>query len=61
VWKDFKAAVKIEAHEQAVWAVRFVGEDRLLTGELCGQTHDSMTDKRRQLRLTTKSFYIPST
>ena len=25
--------VKIEAHEQAVWAVRFVGEDRILTGE----------------------------
>lgn len=32
IWNDFKPAVKIEGHEQAVWAVRFVGKDRLLTG-----------------------------
>ncbi|ORY26315.1 putative phospholipase A-2-activating protein [Naematelia encephala] len=31
VWKDLKKAIKIQVHEQAVWAVRFVGEDRLLT------------------------------
>lgn len=61
MWKDFKAAVKIEAHEQAVWAVRFVGEDRLLTGELCVRTHGSMTDRHRQLPLITRSYYIPST
>ena len=34
MWRDFKVVLKIEAHPQAVWAVRFVGEDRLLTGEL---------------------------
>jgi phospholipase A-2-activating protein len=33
VWKDFKKVVKITKHEQAVWAVKFVGEDRLLTGD----------------------------
>lgn len=32
VWKDFKKAIQIETHTQAVWAVKFVGEDRLLTG-----------------------------
>ncbi|KAL1411377.1 hypothetical protein Q8F55_002333 [Vanrija albida] len=31
VWKDFKKAIQIETHTQAVWAVKFVGEDRLLT------------------------------
>ncbi|WVQ77835.1 hypothetical protein IAR50_007530 [Cryptococcus sp. DSM 104548] len=31
VWKDFKKAVTIKAHEQAVWSVKFVGEDRLLS------------------------------
>ncbi|WWC62195.1 uncharacterized protein I303_104790 [Kwoniella dejecticola CBS 10117] len=31
VWKDFKKALAIEGHEQAIWAVKFVGEDRLLT------------------------------
>ncbi|CAD6591836.1 MAG: hypothetical protein TREMPRED_000211 [Tremellales sp. Tagirdzhanova-0007] len=31
IWKDFKTVIKIEVHEQAVWAIRFVGEDRLLT------------------------------
>lgn len=34
VWRDFKKAVHIEGHQQAVWAVRFVGEDRVLTGKL---------------------------
>lgn len=34
IWKDFKRVIKIEAHEQAVWAIRFVGEDRLLTGAI---------------------------
>jgi phospholipase A-2-activating protein len=33
IWQDFKKAVRIEGHEQAVWAVRFVGEDKILTGE----------------------------
>lgn len=33
VWKDFKKAIQIEGHKQAVWAVKFVGEDRVLTGE----------------------------
>ena len=33
VWKKFKRVLKIEVHDQAVWAVRFVGEDRILTGE----------------------------
>lgn len=33
IWKDFKKTVRIEGHEQAIWAVRFVGEDRVLTGE----------------------------
>lgn len=32
VWKDFKKVITIENHDQAVWAVKFVGEDRLLTG-----------------------------
>ncbi|WRT66660.1 uncharacterized protein IL334_003620 [Kwoniella shivajii] len=31
VWKDFKKVLTIEGHEQAIWAVKFVGEDRLLT------------------------------
>ncbi|ODO08391.1 phospholipase A-2-activating protein [Cryptococcus wingfieldii CBS 7118] len=31
VWKDFKKALSIKAHEQAIWSVKFVGEDRLLT------------------------------
>ena len=34
IWKDFKKVLTIEGHEQAVWAVKFVGEDRILTGEL---------------------------
>jgi hypothetical protein len=34
IWKDFKKAIKIEGHQQAVWAVKFIGEDRVLTGEL---------------------------
>lgn len=34
IWKDFKKVIKIEGHKQAVWAVRFIGEDRLLTGKL---------------------------
>lgn len=34
IWRDFKTAAKIEAHEQAVWAVKFVGEDRVVTGKL---------------------------
>ncbi|EIW66002.1 hypothetical protein TREMEDRAFT_41188 [Tremella mesenterica DSM 1558] len=32
VWKDFKKVVKIENHTQSVWSIKFVGEDRLLTG-----------------------------
>lgn len=32
IWKDFKKAVVIEGHTQAVWAVRFVGDDRVITG-----------------------------
>ncbi|KIR59591.1 phospholipase A-2-activating protein [Cryptococcus bacillisporus CA1873] len=31
VWKDFKKVIQIKAHEQAVWSVKFVGEDRILT------------------------------
>ncbi|WWC69902.1 uncharacterized protein I206_103845 [Kwoniella pini CBS 10737] len=31
VWKDYKRVLTIEGHEQAIWAVKFVGEDRLLT------------------------------
>jgi len=34
VWKDFKKAVEIKTHSQAVWGVKLVGEDRVLTGEL---------------------------
>ena len=34
IWKEFKKEIKIEGHKQAVWAVKFIGEDRLLTGEL---------------------------
>lgn len=34
VWKDFKKAVEIKAHSEAVWAIKFVGDDRVLTGEL---------------------------
>ncbi|ORX35613.1 PLAA family ubiquitin binding-domain-containing protein [Kockovaella imperatae] len=30
VWKDFKVVLRLEAHQQAVWAVRFVGEDRTM-------------------------------
>lgn len=33
VWKDFMKVLTIEGHTQAVWAVKFVGEDRVLTGE----------------------------
>lgn len=33
VWNDFKKAIQVEGHKQAVWAVKFVGEDRLLTGK----------------------------
>jgi hypothetical protein len=32
IWKEFQKAIKIEGHKQAVWAVKFLGEDRLLTG-----------------------------
>lgn len=32
MWKDLKVVAKIEKHEMAVWAVKFVGEDRILTG-----------------------------
>lgn len=32
VWKDFKKVIQIKAHEQAVWSVKFVDENRLLTG-----------------------------
>jgi hypothetical protein len=32
IWKEFQKAIKIEGHKQAVWAVKFIGEDRLLTG-----------------------------
>ncbi|WVR06773.1 hypothetical protein IAU60_003808 [Kwoniella sp. DSM 27419] len=31
VWKDFKKVLTITSHEQAIWAVKFVGEDKLLT------------------------------
>jgi phospholipase A-2-activating protein len=34
IWKEFKKAIKIEGHQQAVWAVKFIGEDRVLTGKL---------------------------
>lgn len=34
VWHNFKKALQITGHQQAIWAVRFVGEDRVLTGEL---------------------------
>lgn len=43
IWKDFKKVLQIEGHEQAVWAVKFVGEDRVLTGELasaCANRHE---------------------
>lgn len=33
IWKDFKKAIQVKTHSQAVWAVKFVGEDRVLTGE----------------------------
>jgi hypothetical protein len=33
IWKEFQKAIKIEGHKQAVWAVKFIGEDRLLTGK----------------------------
>ncbi|KAK1923997.1 WD40-repeat-containing domain protein [Papiliotrema laurentii] len=31
IWKDWKVAITIKDHSNAVWAVHFVGEDRLLT------------------------------
>ncbi|CAK9781176.1 PFU-domain-containing protein [Cutaneotrichosporon oleaginosum] len=31
IWKDFKKVITIKGHKQAVWAVKFVGEDRVLT------------------------------
>ncbi|WVW84162.1 hypothetical protein I302_106192 [Kwoniella bestiolae CBS 10118] len=31
VWKDFKKVLTVQSHDQAIWAVKFVGEDRLLT------------------------------
>ncbi|WVQ79673.1 hypothetical protein IAT38_001773 [Cryptococcus sp. DSM 104549] len=31
VWNNFKKVIHIKGHEQAIWAVKFVGEDRLLT------------------------------
>ncbi|WVF71170.1 hypothetical protein IAT40_005968 [Kwoniella sp. CBS 6097] len=31
IWKDFKKVLTISAHEQAIWSVKFVGEDRILT------------------------------
>ncbi|KAK8864675.1 hypothetical protein IAR55_001927 [Kwoniella newhampshirensis] len=31
IWKEFKKVFQIEGHEQAIWAVKFIGEDRLLT------------------------------
>ncbi|KAK4685850.1 phospholipase A-2-activating protein, partial [Tremellales sp. Uapishka_1] len=31
IWKDFKKVITIKGHQQAVWAVKFVGEDRILT------------------------------
>ncbi|WVQ99687.1 hypothetical protein IAU59_006826 [Kwoniella sp. CBS 9459] len=31
IWKEFKKVLTISAHEQAIWSVKFVGEDRILT------------------------------
>ena len=40
IWKEFQKAIKIEGHKQAVWAVKFIGEDRLLTGRSTGMTSE---------------------
>lgn len=34
VWRNFKPVLHLKDHEQAVWAVKCVGEDRFLTGML---------------------------
>jgi hypothetical protein len=36
IWRDMKQVVRLQKHQQAVWAVRCVGTDRFLTGKLLG-------------------------
>ena len=59
IWKDFKTVIKIEVHEQAVWAIRFVGEDRLLTGMISLATPMALLMRRpiSQLRQTRRSSF----
>jgi hypothetical protein len=55
IWKDFKKVIKIEGHKQAVWAVKFIGEDRLLTGKLLSTYGGQANMQHRQTR---RSYYI---
>ena len=50
---------RIEKHEMAVWAVKFVGEDNILTGE-CYHYRFAI-NLNRQLARTRRYTYTPST
>jgi len=60
IWKDLKVVAKIEKHEMAVWAARFVGEDRILTG-MCVSIDALLYQLTEQLVRTRRSTCIPST
>ncbi|KAJ9121468.1 hypothetical protein QFC22_002084 [Naganishia vaughanmartiniae] len=71
VWRNFKPVVHLRNHEQAVWAVKCIGDDRFLTAsadklirlfDMNGkvlQTYQGHTDCVRALSLTSdgKGFY----
>ena len=60
VWSEFKKVIQVEGHKQAVWAVKFVGEDRLLTGKLLWTEGFTEADYI-QLQPTRPSHYISLT
>lgn len=41
VWKGWKEVAEFKGHLQAVWSVKCVDEDKILTGELC-ETSDGI-------------------
>jgi hypothetical protein len=61
IWKDFKKVITIEGHQQAVWAVKFVGEDRVLTGRHTFVILHSVNTDHTKHRPTRPSRSIKST
>jgi len=50
VWKNFSLAYDLKGHEQSVWAVVAIDEERFLTG-ICPNTLYSLTSGLTKLRL----------